>query len=206
MKRLPKYCEMEKFEFIELKEHEVQELVKEGLKEELIVYRGRILIRAGSLSAEIPESGKMDISGNARKKVTIASQTDNAGVFHAMGKWRNITSSGIFAVTNTGGPPDFDTPYDYIKRTSFDNHYHDCDEYWVVIEGEARVASENRIYEIGPGDCLYTRMGWHHDVLEVTRGTMLRAIWLEGTLKGRQRKGHLWEPRHGAAEHGQSKS
>ena len=32
-------------------------------------------------------------------------------------------------------PRDSGDPVDYPKTTGFDNHYHDCDEYWIIYEG-----------------------------------------------------------------------
>lgn len=195
----PEWCEMENFELIELEKPEVRELVRESAGEELIVCRGRARIKSGCVSSEIPESGTFGVKGNAVKKFTVSSAGGSALVFRATGRWKSVAGAGLFTV-RPGTPPDFDTPYKYVKTTGFDNHYHDCDEYWVIFEGEARVASENRIYDVRPGDCLVTGMGWHHDVLSVKKGEMVKGVYLEGALEGRKRKGHLWEPEHGRAE------
>ncbi len=71
-----------------------------------------------------------------------------------------------------------------------ERHFHDADEYWVVFAGRARVLSEGKEYEIGPGDILCTRMGDEHDILEIIEGP-LRTFWFEDELRGRQRPGHL---------------
>lgn len=75
----------------------------------------------------------------------------------------------------------------------FDRHFHDADEYWVVFEGRARVLSEGREYEIGPGDVLATRMGDEHDIIEIIEGP-LRTFWFEDALRGQRRPGHLHRP------------
>jgi mannose-6-phosphate isomerase-like protein (cupin superfamily) len=76
---------------------------------------------------------------------------------------------------------------------AFDRHFHDADEYWVVISGRARVMSEGREYVIGPGDVLATRMGDEHDILEIIEGP-LRTFWFEDRLRGQRRPGHLHRP------------
>lgn len=76
---------------------------------------------------------------------------------------------------------------------AFDLHFHDADEYWVVLSGRARVLSEGTEYEIGQGDILLTRMGEEHDVLEVLEQPFV-SFWIEDRLRGQQRPGHLHKP------------
>ncbi len=72
-------------------------------------------------------------------------------------------------------------------------HFHDADEYWFVFEGRARVKSEGKEYEVGPGDILVTRMGEDHDILEILEAP-LKSFWVEDQLFGRKRPGHLHHP------------
>lgn len=76
---------------------------------------------------------------------------------------------------------------------TFDLHFHDADEYWLVFSGRARVLSEGREYEIGPGDILCTRMGEEHDVLDVLEHPF-RSFYIEDELRGQRRPGHLHRP------------
>ena len=85
----------------------------------------------------------------------------------------------------------------YPKTTLFDNHFHDCDEYWILFEGRGVAYSEGRRYEVGVGDCVATGMGHHHDFPEVFEP--VRAVYFETDLEGRRRAGHLWEHTHGPA-------
>lgn len=81
-----------------------------------------------------------------------------------------------------------------VKDASrFDRHFHDADEYWLIFSGRARVLSEGKEYEIGPGDILCTRMGDEHDVLEVLEEPF-RSFFIEDELKGPRRPGHLHRP------------
>ena len=194
----PAWCELENFEFIELKGGERKVLARAGRKEEYIVCRGGIVATLGKMECTLAEGGKLDLNGPGVKSVTLSAGGD-ALVCRLIGRWKSITSSGIFAA-QTAAPPTFDTPHAYAKTTGFDNHYHDCDEYWLFFEGQATVATEGKILEAGPGDCVATGMGWHHDVVAVKDNQPIRAIWFEGTLEGQKRVGHLWEPQHGKAK------
>jgi len=178
-----------------LKKGEERTLEREGLKEQYIGTVGKLLITCGDKSIELAENDKFDVEGDLN--VTLKALSD-AQVFRAMGRWRSVASSGIFRVA-TGTPPTNDTPYDYEKTTGFDNHYHDCDEYWIVLEGEITVVSENKFYDVGPGDNVVTGMGWHHDVVKCKGDRQCKAIYFEGTQEARKRRGHLWEPEHGKA-------
>ncbi|MFD9670192.1 cupin domain-containing protein [Rhodococcus sp. NPDC059968] len=86
-----------------------------------------------------------------------------------------LTALGIFRVPRVGG--------------RFDNHFHDCDEYWLIYKGRAVIATEGNTYEVGPGDVVYTRAGEEHDVIEVSED--LEAFFLEDRLVGEGRVGHL---------------
>jgi mannose-6-phosphate isomerase-like protein (cupin superfamily) len=87
-------------------------------------------------------------------------------------EWSRISSAGLFVVP--------------AKHGRFDCHYHDCDEYWLVFEGKARIMSEGVEYYVRPGDIICTKAGDEHDVIEVYED--LNAFWVENALpecKGR---------------------
>jgi len=192
----PEWCEMEDFQILDLRSGEAKDLVRSSAKEHYICTRGKVAVSCGPASAVLEEGGKFD----AESGETVALKAvEDCQVFRAMGRWESITSSGIFR-SNNGEPPAHDSPYDYEKTTTFDNHYHDCDEYWIILEGECTVATEGRLYDVGPGDNVATGMGWRHDVLKCKSDQGIKAIWFEGGLEGRKRTGHLWTPTHGAAE------
>ena len=194
----PAWCELESFEFVELKNGESRDFDRSGRKEEFIVCRGSMMAAFNKVECTLPEGSKLDLNGGGVKRVTVRACGD-ALVCRLVGRWKSITSSGVFTA-QTAEPPKFDTPHNYVKTTGFDNHYHDCDEYWIFFEGAATVASEGKTCQAGPGDCVATGMGWHHDVLSVKDDKPIRAIWFEGTLEGQKRVGHLWEPQHGKAK------
>ncbi|HEY7042466.1 MAG TPA: cupin domain-containing protein [Nocardioidaceae bacterium] len=88
--------------------------------------------------------------------------------------WSDVTSAGIFRVPPAG---------------RFDQHYHDCDEYWLVFAGRARVSVGDRPYDVGPGDIVCTPAGTDHDVIGVQE--TLQAFWFEGRTPAGGRVGHL---------------
>lgn len=88
--------------------------------------------------------------------------------------WSDVTSAGIFRVEPNG---------------RFDRHYHDCDEYWLVFSGRARVIVGSQVYEVAPGDIVCTPTGTEHDVVGVH--ATLEAFWFEGRTPPGGRIGHL---------------
>ncbi len=69
-----------------------------------------------------------------------------------------------------------------------DLHFHDCDEWWIIVDGIARVFSSDGEIQAGPGDMIFTPMGESHRIEAVT---MVKFVWFEGPLKGQKRKGRL---------------
>jgi len=90
-------------------------------------------------------------------------------------EWSKVTSAGIFHVPFQGG--------------RFDCHYHECDEYWLIFAGKAKVMSEGKEYYVKSGDIVCTRAGDEHDVLEVYED--LQAFWFEDSTPEGGRTGHL---------------
>ena len=98
--------------------------------------------------------------------------------------WSDVTSAGIFRVEPDG---------------RFDLHYHDCDEYWLIYRGRARVLSEGIEYDVGPGDIVCTQTGEEHDVLVVYED--LEAFFFEDALPAGGRTGHLHRTPEARAGH-----
>ena len=79
--------------------------------------------------------------------------------------------------------------YTAPKGGSADLHYHACDEYWVIVQGRARVTTEGEEYVVGPGDMVVTRMGDEHQLVEALDDLVL--VWIEDELQGQESPGHL---------------
>ena len=90
-------------------------------------------------------------------------------------EWCTVTSAGTFCVS--------------VAEGRFDCHYHDCDEYWLIFRGKAKVVTEDRSFYVKPGDIVCTRAGDEHDVVEVYED--LEAFWFEDATPAGGRIGHL---------------
>ncbi|HJR98286.1 MAG TPA: cupin domain-containing protein [Actinomycetota bacterium] len=98
--------------------------------------------------------------------------------------WSDVTSAGVFRVEPGG---------------RFDRHFHDCDEYWLLFHGRARVVVGAGSHEVGPGDIVCTPTGTVHDVVGVYEA--LEGFWFEGATPEGGRVGHLHETASDAEGH-----
>ena len=67
-------------------------------------------------------------------------------------------------------------------------HFHDCNEFWIIISGRGVAMSEGVPYELGPGDMLLTKQGDEH-ALTVTEKMV--AVYFYGVMPPGGRDGHL---------------
>mgnify|MGYP001572962411 CR=1 FL=1 len=105
-------------------------------------------------------------------------------------EWSSVTSAGMFRIPAEGG--------------RFDCHYHDCDEYWLIFRGKARVLSEGRVYYVKAGDILCTKAGDEHDVLEVYED--LEGFWFEDATPPGGRTCHLHRDEEKAKGHAMTRA
>jgi hypothetical protein len=68
-------------------------------------------------------------------------------------------------------------------------HFHDCNEFWIVIKGKGIATSENVTHELGPGDMLITKAGVEHSLV-VIEGMV--AVYLHGVIPPDGRLGCLY--------------
>jgi mannose-6-phosphate isomerase-like protein (cupin superfamily) len=194
----PAWCELAAFEIVHLPVGARHVFSRREPQERLIVAAGSCRIGMGGRSVDASEGTKVELdpTGGAfvvddvRTPVTLVRLSGSWGT--ELGGW------GLFAVNEIADPVERGDPTDYPKRTNIDNHYHDCDEYWIIVEGRGEVVSEGKRYAVGPGDCLATGMGHHHDF--PTAQEPVRAVYFETTLMGERRRGHLWDHTHGPAQ------
>jgi mannose-6-phosphate isomerase-like protein (cupin superfamily) len=69
-------------------------------------------------------------------------------------------------------------------------HFHDCEEFWFVLKGKARIVTEGQEHVVERGDVVCTHMGDEHAILEVLDAPY-EQVWIECDLRGRMRRGHL---------------
>jgi mannose-6-phosphate isomerase-like protein (cupin superfamily) len=192
----PAWSELEMFEHIELTPGEVRDVAFRGPKERYVRTRGEVEAIINGAQAPFQQYGVLDVPAGA--KVRFRSQVGGA-VMRLCGHWgEEIGGTGCFPVFKADEPKNPGDPTSYERNASFDNHYHDCDEYWIVFQGRGRAVSEGKAYEVGPGDCIATGRGQHHDFSVVYED--VAAVFFETTLVGKKRLGHLWNHAHGPAE------
>jgi mannose-6-phosphate isomerase-like protein (cupin superfamily) len=88
--------------------------------------------------------------------------------------WSDVTSAGIFRVDPNG---------------RFDRHFHDCDEYWLIFAGRARILVGEGIHDVARGDIVCTPTATQHDILGIWEP--LEGFWFEGRTPPGGRVGHL---------------
>src|SRR5690554_4004375 len=197
----PAWSELEMFEIIDLVKGEEKEIAFRGPKERYIVCEGEV---EGTVNGEasIYKRGEiMDVPKDAK----VVLRSDSGKIVRLCGSWGDeIGGLGLFPVFPAEEPTNgimgiSGTPayYDFARNASFDNHYHDCDEYWIVFQGSGIAASEGKLYYVEPGDCIATGYGNHHDFPFVKEPIL--AVFFETTMVGQKRPGHLWEHQHGPA-------
>jgi mannose-6-phosphate isomerase-like protein (cupin superfamily) len=98
--------------------------------------------------------------------------------------WSDVTSTGTFRIE---------------PGQTFDRHFHDCDEYWLIFEGRAIIEIDDERYSIEPGDIVCTEIGREHDFLQVLE--TVRGFWFEAVLIPGGRAGHLHRSPERAAGH-----
>ena len=194
----PEWCELERFDIVELLPGESHTFERAGEKEKLIVGKGRCRIAMDGKTIAADEGADLDLDG-ANGRFEVLEVFSEATLIRMYGRWGEETGGcGIFVVSNEDGHPDRGDPVDYPKETGFDNHYHDCDEYWILFQGRGIAASEGKLYEVGPGDCVATGMGHHHDFPRAFEP--VKAVFFETTMEGQKRRRHLWDHTHGPAQ------
>jgi mannose-6-phosphate isomerase-like protein (cupin superfamily) len=171
------------------------------LKEKLIVGQGQCRIHYEDNSLLAERGANLNLTTN-QGQFEITEVLADCILIRVGGNWgEELGGSGLFAVVKSEQPPNQGEnkgdPVSYHKETNFDCHYHDCDEYWIFFKGRGVAVSEGKQYEVGPGDCIATGMGHHHDFPLVTE--RVEAVFFETTLQGQKRRGHLWNHTHGLA-------
>ena len=192
----PTWCGLKYFEVVMLAQGETRDFARRGKREKIIVGAGSCEIRFGAEVVAGEVGTNVDLL-RADDHFAVRAVDDPATLVWMCGDWEEETSSGIFTVVESDRREDRGDAVDYAKETSFDRHYHDCDEYWILFEGSGVAVSEGRSYEVGPGDCVATGMGFHHDFPIVHQP--VESVYFETGLEGRKRRGHLWEHTHGPA-------
>jgi len=191
---MPPWSDLDFIDVIYLKEGELRSFISTSEREMYFIGDGicKMIINRKISYAQRGHTFKIE---SLNSTIKVKAETDCV-VIVIGGHWVGLTGThGIFTLENSDNPKNDGDPTDYPRKTNFDKHYHDCDEYWVIFQGSGLAVSEGNEYELKPGYCLATKMGEHHDIPEVYEE--IHAVWFESSLKGLMREGHLWEHKHG---------
>ncbi|MBB5538851.1 cupin domain-containing protein [Rhizobium giardinii] len=193
----PGWCEVTGFEFVELSGLPLP-LPVEAEKKRLLVTRGSCRLTSGK-RAQVLYEGQFSDLDEANGPFIADAGDETAQIILFSGKWGSeLGGCGVFRVSPSNTVDTQGDPVSYPKATNFDSHYHDCDEYWVIIEGAGTVVVGSRSFEVEAGDCIAIGMGHHHDLPQVR--DHVKGAYFETTLEGKKRFGHLWEHKHGPAD------
>ena len=196
--RAPAWCEVESIELISLGPGEIRTFRRRTISERIFVVSGSCTVGEGDAGRVLRHGDHLDIDRDLYPYAIRASSL-RATIVRVGGHWGEPTGScGVFELQASKEPRNDGDPVPYARGTIFDNHYHDCDEYWYVVKGRCAAVVDGRVHLLGPGDCLATGMGHHHDIPVVIEPIL--GVYFEGTLEGKKRPGHLWEHRDGAAQ------
>jgi mannose-6-phosphate isomerase-like protein (cupin superfamily) len=193
----PRWCELADFKLFAFEGLKASELRRQTSRERLIVTAASLQITFAGRSQVFSERQFFDLP-NGVDEYALTPVRAGAHAVRLMGTWGDeLGGCGVFTARNEEKPRDQGDPVKYEKHTLVDSHYHDCDEYWIGLEGWGEaIVGENRI-RFEAGECVPIRTGHHHDLPNAPEG--IRAIFFETTLTGKKRVGHLWEHTHGPA-------
>lgn len=199
----PAWCEMRQFDIVRLAAGAAPyDFGRAGPREKLIVGEGACTVSAAGCELAAGEGANIDLpAGEQEGGFSILEVAEDATLIRMAGHWGDeVGGSGLFSVAEAADSDRVDRgdPVPYEKRTTFDCHFHDCDEYWILFAGSGIAVTEGKSYEVASGDCVATGMGHHHDFPVVHEP--VRAVYFETTMEGEKRRGHLWDHTHGKAE------
>lgn len=192
----PDWCELTKFYVHNLGINESILCAPEAERDRLLVTNGTCQILMGGGSQVLKEAQFTDIP--AGKGYTVVGKSEGAQTVRLVGHWKGeLGGCGVFRVQNIPDWVNKGDPVTYSKHTSVDSHYHDCDEYWILLAGAGEAVVGAKHFPMRAGDCLAIGMGHHHDFPNAAEP--VKAVYFETTLEREKRVGHLWEHTHGPA-------
>lgn len=191
--RFPAWSDVKSFSLHDVGLH-AERLATVGHRGRLLVTSGSCQVRQGARSQVLREGQFVALDKGSA--MLTANSPAQAILFD--GTWGDeLGGCGLFRAENVTQPADRGDLVSYPKRTNIDAHYHDCQEFWLLLEGEAGVVVDGQHLSMRPGDCLPIPMGAMHDMPDAPKP--VKAVYFETTLRGQKRTGHLWKHTHGPA-------
>ncbi|WP_462413567.1 cupin domain-containing protein [Neobacillus sp. Marseille-QA0830] len=195
---LPQWAEMKYYEIIRLKAGESYDFTsyENNLKEKWILCEGLCELSIDHRTIKAHPGDQFDWNSDDFDTCRMKAASSEIILVRMCGVWgEERGGSGLFSKESVMEPSNHGDPVDYPRNTKFDNHYHDCDEYYIFYDGIGVVVTEGRQFIVSAGDCILTGRGQHHDIPLVVEP--LKAVFFETTLAGQKRRGHLWNHTHG---------
>lgn len=190
---LPEWSELDFIHIIEMKKDEEKFIIQQSIKEKIFIGEGECSIYFNNQERRGRKEDVIELN-KPGWEVKVKAFSDSV-IIHLGGKWSDEKGScGVFKMNNSDNPKNIGDPVNYDRTTDFDNHFHDCDEYWIIFKGSGLAVSEGKKYELKSGYILATKMGDHHDLPEIYEE--IQGVWFETTLKVKKRTGHLWNHAH----------
>jgi len=194
--KLPDWCQLKAFSISRV-DRAGKTLIPRGPQDRIVSCSGSVNVRLGDRSQVIGNAQFIDFTPEIGQ-VEVTPVYDSGLIIWLSGDWGNeLGGCGVFSASDLDSPSDKGDPVPYPKTTSIDSHYHDCDEYWILLEGSATVVVNGEAAGFEPGDCLCIGMGYHHDMPHAPK--QVKAVYFETGLEREKRVGHLWEHTHGPA-------
>lgn len=199
---LPDWAEVKFYEIINLKPNFIIDIHNKYNKEVVFIVSGVSTI-ISNFEMKYLKAGSYHEFNSGIKKYSIQTGNEYCLIVRITGNWSNeCGTKGVFVIENSALPKNIGdaSEYDEIRKTDFDNHFHDCDEYWIIVNGSGKISTEGKLFEIESGNCVVTQAGIHHDFIDIYK--TVHGVYFETSLKGLKREGHLWNHTHskGTAE------
>jgi mannose-6-phosphate isomerase-like protein (cupin superfamily) len=195
--KFPGWSEVKKISQLTIESNSASEITKSFSKYALFVISGECSIRTNGYEKAFLEN---DYLFSEIMNISIKSSNHKTEIVLVEGIWGDeIDGSAVFKMSKYSTPRNIGDPVDYPSTNDFDNHYHDFDEYWIILKGSGLAVSEGVKFKFSGGDIIATRMGDHHDLPEVYED--IHGIYFETSLRGQKRLGHLWNHTHGEPDY-----
>lgn len=189
----PDWSEVKRITQLSIEPNSATEITKSFAKYALFVISGECSISTNGYEKTFLEN---DYLFSEKMNISLKSSNHKTEIVLVEGSWgEELGGSDVFRMSKHSTPRNIGDPVDYPRTNDFDNHYHDFDEYWIILKGSGLAVSEGVKYKFSDGDIIATRMGDHHDLSEVHED--IHGIYFETSLRGQKRLGHLWEHTHG---------
>lgn len=195
--KFPVWSEVKRITQLSIEPNSTNEMTKSFPKYALFVISGECCIRTNGYEKIFLEN---DSLYSNKKNISIRASGQKTEIVMVEGDWNDeIGGSAVFKMSKHSVPRNIGDSVDYNRINDFDNHYHDFDEYWIILKGSGLAVSEGVKFKFSAGDIIATRIGDHHDLPEVYEE--IHGIYFETSLKGQKRIGHLWNHTHGVPDY-----